>query len=71
MSNTNKLRNQGIKAVNELVKAVTINKAQTVVNLQKLIGTEITKETPFEVTGMTRKSFINARQRYLKGKNVK
>lgn len=71
MSKTNKLRNDGIKAVNNLVKAVTINKAQTVLNLQKLIGTEITKDTPFKVTGMTRTSFNHAKSRYLKGQDVK
>ena len=71
MSNTNKLRNQGIKAVNELVKEVTISKAKTILRLQKLIGTKIDKYTPFEVTDMSESAFSHARSRYLKGQDVK
>lgn len=71
MSEIKKLQAQGLKSINDLVRELTVSRAKIAIKLQKLEGQVITKDTPFEVVGMTKRSLEHARQRYLKGQDVK
>lgn len=70
MTDIKKLQAQGMKSVNDLVRELTVSRAKIAIKLQKLEGQTITKQTPFEVVGMSKKSLDHAKQRYLKGQDV-